>query len=614
MTNWRVPGAPPANPFVRKVEDSGVNGSILVDGEEVKVYDDTSLQDSLTKKADTISVDGKLAKKADLTEVNTKLAEKVSKVNGVLPDVNGNVTIEVPEVDTSALATKTELETVTSELAQTANEIDWISVENFPLQSPETDDTARINRAIASISSGDVLVPKGVYNISGNGILIPPNINLKMSTEAEFVYSGTSTCLKFEGGRNGNHVVGKVRKGTLDWKTTDTSSAGVEIKNINHSVFTILSVWNFHDGIKLSANGDGSGFNTGGGTSYNTITLGQITDNKLGLSFKQTNFGWINGNTFIGGAVRINSNNASIAGSMLIDMTQTGNGNVFTGVNLEGSAQEKTVVISASNNTFINCRFEANPVESFHLLSSSINNQVIGGYDNFGHKSKIFKDEGQGNFILGGRGVKLFGDNGTYGGEALALQGMVSNSDIMLLVQNFQKKNFVKLASNGIFSFFGTNGEKDDVINPTGYTNPAIRINPSNFSIETSNQAGDVAPTPLFEVWTTNRVNLKKQLHLKGGRISSDIVSFTQNSTTPDVSTSNKFLTNSTSSTTITGFGGGADGQEILIIGNDTLTTIKNSANVILKGAVDLTLKVNDSISLMRLANGNWIELHRNIF
>ncbi|ULM95670.1 SGNH/GDSL hydrolase family protein [Peribacillus frigoritolerans] len=36
------------------------------------------------------------------------------KVNGATPDVNGNVTIEVPEVDTSTLATKTELNAVAS--------------------------------------------------------------------------------------------------------------------------------------------------------------------------------------------------------------------------------------------------------------------------------------------------------------------------------------------------------------------------------------------------------------------------------------------------------------------------------------------------------------------
>lgn len=46
--------------------------------------------------------------------VTAQLAETVKKVNGATPDVNGNVTIEVPEVDTSTLATKTELNAVAS--------------------------------------------------------------------------------------------------------------------------------------------------------------------------------------------------------------------------------------------------------------------------------------------------------------------------------------------------------------------------------------------------------------------------------------------------------------------------------------------------------------------
>jgi lysophospholipase L1-like esterase len=42
-------------------------------------------------------------------EFTTSLAEKVSKVNGTSPDTDGNVTLPIPQVDTTNLATKTEL-------------------------------------------------------------------------------------------------------------------------------------------------------------------------------------------------------------------------------------------------------------------------------------------------------------------------------------------------------------------------------------------------------------------------------------------------------------------------------------------------------------------------
>lgn len=50
--------------------------------------------------------------KTRLDKTTLQVAEKVEKVNGVLPDINGNVTITIPQVDTSNLATKTELSNV----------------------------------------------------------------------------------------------------------------------------------------------------------------------------------------------------------------------------------------------------------------------------------------------------------------------------------------------------------------------------------------------------------------------------------------------------------------------------------------------------------------------
>lgn len=48
---------------------------------------------------------------ADVQALSTEVASTVKKVNGVIPSPDGNVVIDVPKVDTTNLATKTELQT-----------------------------------------------------------------------------------------------------------------------------------------------------------------------------------------------------------------------------------------------------------------------------------------------------------------------------------------------------------------------------------------------------------------------------------------------------------------------------------------------------------------------
>jgi len=54
---------------------------------------------------------------AIVNEHTSQLAETVKQVNGVLPDENGSVTIDISEIDTSQLATKEELNTVVASIS-----------------------------------------------------------------------------------------------------------------------------------------------------------------------------------------------------------------------------------------------------------------------------------------------------------------------------------------------------------------------------------------------------------------------------------------------------------------------------------------------------------------
>ncbi|MBO0961438.1 right-handed parallel beta-helix repeat-containing protein [Neobacillus sp. MM2021_6] len=80
---------------------------------------------------------------------------------------------------------------VTTKLAQTSTNSSIAYVEKFPLQIPETDDTARIQRAIDSLPNGGRIVLGGkTYNITG--INLPSNIVFEgVGTSATILYNNS---------------------------------------------------------------------------------------------------------------------------------------------------------------------------------------------------------------------------------------------------------------------------------------------------------------------------------------------------------------------------------------------------------------------------------------
>jgi hypothetical protein len=82
-------------------------------------------------------------------------------------------------------------EELATQLADIAINRFGVSVESFPIQVPETDDTARIQRAINSISSGFVVLANKTYNIKSltmksNVFLYSVNATLKLINNSSF--------------------------------------------------------------------------------------------------------------------------------------------------------------------------------------------------------------------------------------------------------------------------------------------------------------------------------------------------------------------------------------------------------------------------------------------
>lgn len=84
-------------------------------------------------------------------------------------------------------------------------------------------------------------------------------------------------------------------------------------------------------------------------------------------------------------------------------------------------------------------------------------------------------------------------------------------------------------------------------------------------------------------------------------------IAFTDGATTPSVAGAVRFVTLNSGSTTITNFTGGIPGQEIVLWIDDTHTTIKNNANILLLGATDITPHVR-SILRFQYHAGVWTQ------
>ena len=115
---------------------------------------------------------------------------------------------------------------------------------------------------------------------------------------------------------------------------------------------------------------------------------------------------------------------------------------------------------------------------------------------------------------------------------------------------------------------------------------------------------------------TTQDIRLSvRDVVISGNRYSTQLdveyKSFPALAATPSVSGRTTWRANNASSTTITAFNNGMDGQQIEIRTTNGNTTIQNNASILLKGAVNATPAADQSISL-RQEGAVWREIYRS--
>lgn len=168
-------------------------------------------------------------------------------------------------------------------------------------------------------------------------------------------------------------------KTALGWSQV-SGTIGVQILNTESSSITVTGAAKFETG--LDVRGEGAG------TSYNTIRLGELGNNKVNLRHTSDATGWANQNTFLGGRLAHDGSEGSlVAGTRHVlhpyHASFVADGNTYVGVSMESpGVVEANVESYGWYNLFIGCRWENyGPAGKVLWRGGAKGNAIVGGYE-----------------------------------------------------------------------------------------------------------------------------------------------------------------------------------------------------------------------------------------
>ena len=100
-------------------------------------------------------------------------------------------------------------------------------------------------------------------------------------------------------------------------------------------------------------------------------------------------------------------------------------------------------------------------------------------------------------------------------------------------------------------------------------------------------------------------------VNLYTNSISNPFVTLTASDTTPSVASYSNLKLSFTTSTTVTNFDDGRDGQEIFLLAGNTNTVLQHGSGLVLAGADDFHMGTNDTLT-MRYTSTYWYEKCRS--
>ena len=267
-----------------------------------------------------------------------------------------------------------------------------------------TDDTDAINAAVtaAEAATGTVLFPL----VSGNGykttaeISVPGTIDVLMRSPIYYAGAGGEPALTINAAsavqaRRRTYELWVYRATRSDW--TDESDVGICLRRIWVCTVRVVAAERFTIGVQFLSD-------TSDGISYNTVTLGRIYDNKVGVDLVggadvSGADGWVNENLFLNGNISCATSTYAVAPDNLdrwgIRIRSTGspgyinNANLFVKPSIEigsptlDSASEALPVLITHGkyNKFLDLRDERNSATMIRTTGSSVDNYVSTSFD-----------------------------------------------------------------------------------------------------------------------------------------------------------------------------------------------------------------------------------------
>lgn len=245
-------------------------------------------------------------------------------------------------------------------------------------------------RSVNPKSSGKMTLvfPTSMYGFVTTGqFIIPNNVNVIMLSGILYTGPKDKSVLKIGSSSGNNEKVRlqlDVRSSTGSW--LNENYIGIEIYNLYESTdVTILRSNGFTEGVRFI--GDSSGF------SYNTITLGQLMNNKIAIKLTSINSGWVNENLILGGRFqRTTGTNTTLSMFGVVITSQDGsytnnNNNNFykPSFELKGGVSAETLPIlieHGNQNAFKDIRNENDTIPCLiRTLNESTDNSVTIGFN-----------------------------------------------------------------------------------------------------------------------------------------------------------------------------------------------------------------------------------------
>ena len=285
--------------------------------------------------------------------------------------------------------------------------------------------------AVAAASTTNhttLLVPRGEFDTDST-ITVGDNVNVVMLGRIKFTGTHDQVCLQIdqssENDFQSNHLIKVYSSSKSTWG--DEAYVGVEIIDADSSTIRIDQADRFTVGVKFTGTTLGCG--------YNSIHLGRIVDNKIGVLMDGTaTDGWFNENELYGGRIAVTSSTnltSAAYGFKLMGGANTAcNDNVFYSPSIEINGQAAGVtadripvwIVDGRRNKFLDCRSENNEDSSGNLTFAQIDAGNGGNIENFfsiqteerhpttgAARSTIVDNSGRGsNYLEGERIIERF--------------------------------------------------------------------------------------------------------------------------------------------------------------------------------------------------------------